>query len=143
MLESLNEAVANSAVSAVAASSGSGTRQLAPAPLTRSLLLQVGRYFQLNERKSTFSTELRAGVVTFLTVRRTEVAGAANKHVQARFQFVRLRTPLCGLEGVRMLPEPPPVALCANLAAEGRAMGARLDPATGCSRCCARRRIAN
>ena len=31
--------------------------------------LQVGRYFALTERRSKFSTELRAGTVTFLTVR--------------------------------------------------------------------------
>ena len=28
---------------------------------------QVGRYFHIKERKSTFTTEMRAGVVTFLT----------------------------------------------------------------------------
>jgi AGZA family xanthine/uracil permease-like MFS transporter len=28
----------------------------------------VGRYFELKARRSTFSTEVRAGLVTFLTV---------------------------------------------------------------------------
>jgi xanthine/uracil/vitamin C permease (AzgA family) len=31
---------------------------------------QVGRFFKIKERKTCFSTELRAGTVTFLTVRR-------------------------------------------------------------------------
>jgi hypothetical protein len=29
---------------------------------------QVGRYFKIKERKTSFTTELRAGTVTFLTV---------------------------------------------------------------------------
>jgi hypothetical protein len=32
------------------------------------VLCQVGSYFQLTARGSTFSTEIRAGIVTFLTV---------------------------------------------------------------------------
>jgi hypothetical protein len=46
-------------------------------------VLQVGKYFRLKERNSTFTTELRAGTVTFLTVRRAWVAyswGAAWYH---------------------------------------------------------------
>ena len=33
------------------------------------LIEQVGRYFKLKERKAKLTTELRAGLVTFLTVR--------------------------------------------------------------------------
>jgi hypothetical protein len=33
------------------------------------VLCKVGRYFQVRLRGSTFSTEIRAGIVTFLTVR--------------------------------------------------------------------------
>ena len=35
---------------------------------------QVGKYFRLKERNSTFTTEMRAGTVTFLTVRRAWTA---------------------------------------------------------------------
>jgi xanthine/uracil/vitamin C permease (AzgA family) len=37
--------------------------------MTDCIRLQLGRYFKLKERKSNFLNELRAGTVTFLTVR--------------------------------------------------------------------------
>jgi hypothetical protein len=37
-------------------------------PQTFARCMQVGRYFKVKERRSTLTTELRSGLVTFLTM---------------------------------------------------------------------------
>ena len=37
-------------------------------------MVQIGRYFEVKERKSSFLQEMRAGVVAFLTVRRNTIS---------------------------------------------------------------------
>ncbi len=70
MFESLNEKVAESAVRCPQFSfSRQVCAQFIGVVTVWGVHLQVGKYFQLKERKSTFTTELRAGTVTFLTVR--------------------------------------------------------------------------